>query len=223
MILLKIWWSLIATKDTKQKVNISYLKKIAKFLKTFKDETIIVTHGTGNVGHGFVQEFWLSSKNQSQLRQNLDKYFEEIDQVFPGFKRLRVENIMTGKYMVPKQAKIISWGDITTEPKIVSSDDIFSYFLHHENIRDAFFLTDVDWVFDTEGKIIKEIDKTTFHGINFWNKKWDVTWAMQQKIWKLFTKSSDWTRNVRIINGENIENLKHIIENKTGTGTKIIV
>ena len=222
MILLKIWWSLIVKKNTHEDINKKYLKKVNDFLEQYKQETIIITHGTGNVGHGFVKEFWLTKENHLQLRVLLDKYFEEIDAIFPKYQRICAENIMKGDYILPKRGKILCGWDITNDPRIISSDDVFSYLLHHEDIDKAFLLTDVQGVYDQNKKIIPEISQETLSTIPFWKKEWDVTWAMQQKIEKLFDHQSS-KKTVRILHWEDLENAKRIIGTGKWIGTKIYI
>lgn len=221
MLLLKIGWSLIVTKDTQEEINQDYLRQIQDFLETFKDETILITHGTGNVWHGFVQQFWLTKENRTLLRKDLDCYFRQIDTYIPGYKRINAEDVVTGKYTIQDKDRIICGGDITSMPTIISSDDVFSYILHHHTITHAYMLTDVDGVYDIQQNIISDITKDTLPSIPFWWKKWDVTWAMEKKIAKLFDHTSDQKKIVRIINGRNIKNFHNIIETNDGIGTKI--
>lgn len=220
MILLKIWWSLIVKKNTHEEINKEYLQQIYNFLQQYNKDTIIITHWTWNVWHGFVQEFGLTKNNQSQLRELLDIYFTAIDTYFPGYKRFCAENVIEGKCRIQKGDKIICGWDISTQAKIISSDDVFSYILHHEDIEDAFLLTDVQWVYDPNKKIIQDISQETLHTIPFWKKEWDVTWAMQQKIEKLFDHQSS-KKTVRILHGEDIKNAKNVIETGEWIWTKI--
>lgn len=223
MLLLKIGWSLIVTKNTQEEINQDYLRQIQDFLETFKDETTIITHGTGNVWHGFVQQFWLTKDNWTLLRKDLDDYFRQIDTHIPWYKRIRAEDVVTGKYTIQNKDKIICGGDITSVPTIISSDDVFSYILHHHTITNAYMLTDVDGVYDIHKTIINEITKDTLDTIHFRKKDGDVTWAMQQKIKKLFDYISKGEKRVWIINWGNIENFDKILKTGKGIGSKIII
>jgi isopentenyl phosphate kinase len=221
--LLKIWWSLIAKKNTNQEMDSNYLKKIFLFLSSYRDEPIILIHGTGNVGHGFVQKHWLSEENKHLLRKNLDEYFQKIDAIFPEFTRIKIEDVLASNYDITSNKKIICWWDITNSAKILSSDDAFSHFLYHQKAESAYMLTDIDGVVDINRKIIDDIDKKSFEHIHFWKKEWDVTGGMKHKIQKLFNDMSNGKKKVRIINGKNTNNFKNIIEKDTGIGTKIYI
>ncbi len=221
MILLKIWWSLIARKNNNQEMDKFYLEKIFLFLLWYRDKSIILIHGTGNVGHGFVQKNWLSKENKNQLRKNLDKYFQKIDDIFLWFTRVKIEDVLASRYDTYTNKKIICWWDISDNAKILSSDDAFAYFLHNKNIKEAYMLTDIDGVLDIDKKIIKHIDKKTFEHIYFRKKEWDVTGGMKYKIQKLFSNVSNTNKKVRIINGKDTNNFKNIIERNTGIGTRI--
>jgi len=223
MILIKIGWSLIAPKHDTTLFNLNFLKKIARFLKWFADEPIILLHGTWNVWHWFVEQFWLTKKSSVLLRKELDKYFEKINTVFPDFKRLRAIDIMNARYTLSPGAKIISWWDTTSKPSIISSDDLFSHFLHTIGTDDNYILTDVDGVLDKHGKIIDAIDYDKLKKIAFRSKAWDVTWAMWNKVRKLFTWKKSSPKTVWIVNGNKLENLAHIIKHKTWVGTKIYI
>jgi len=221
MLLLKIWWSLIATKNTDQDIDFEYLSKLHNFLQKYKDTSIILVHWTGNVGHWFVKKFWLSQETKHQLRKDLDEYFQKIDKIFPEFQRISIEDVTNVKYHLSPKAKIICWGDITDEPKIISSDDAFACFLHNEDIKESYLLTDVDGVLDKNGDIINQIDKKSFEDIHFWKKEWDVTGAMEQKIKKLFNHKTWEEKKIWIINGKKLDNFEKIITKKEGIGTKI--
>lgn len=221
MILLKIWGSLIAPKHTEKMFDISYLKKIAKFLELFKDEAIVLVHGTGNVGHWFVEQFWLTKSTYKKLRKNLDIYFAKIDTIFPGFKRVKARNVLKSKYKIWLRSKIICGWDATSKLEIISSDDIFSYFLHHTKTSKNYMLSDVDGVLNAKKHIIKKIDSPILQQIHFRKKKWDVTWSMGQKIHKLFKKYQSSSKEVRIVNWKKLGNLKKIIKTNHWIGTKI--
>jgi isopentenyl phosphate kinase len=221
MLLLKIWWSLIAKKNTDQDIDSGYLSDLYNFLQEHKDMSIILIHGTGNIGHWFVKKFWLSQETKYQLRKDLDEYFQKIDKIFPEFQRISIEDVINLKYHLSPKAKIICWWDITNEPKIISSDDAFASFLHNEDIKESYLLTDVDGVLDKNREIINQIDKQSFEDIHFWKKEWDVTGAMEQKIRKLFDHKTWGEKKIWIINGKKLENFHNIITKKEGIGTRI--
>lgn len=221
MIVLKIWGSLIATKNTQEDINREYLKKIYILLSAYKD--ILLIHGAWNVGHWFINAFWLSQENKHQLRKNLDEYFQKIDTIFSDFQRVRLEDVLNSESNFSLYPKVICWWDITDDAKLISSDEWFAYFLHHSNVQESYILTDVDWVFDENKKIIETIDKNSCKNIQFRKKEWDVTWSMEQKIKKLFKERSDWKKIVWIINGNNLDNFKNIVTKKVWIGTKVYV
>lgn len=221
MLVLKIGWSLIAKKNTDQDIDFEYLSDLHNFLEKYKDIGVILVHGTGNIGHWFVKKFWLSQETKHQLRKDLDEYFQKIDKIFSEFQRIPIEDVTNLKYHLSSKAKIICWWDITNEPKIISSDDAFACFLHNEDIKEAYLLTDVDGVLDKNGNIIKQIDKRSFEDILFWKKEWDVTGAMEQKIRKLFDHKTHEEKTIWIINGKKLENFHNIITKKEGIGTRI--
>lgn len=217
MILIKLWWSLIAPKDNPWYINTEYLKKFYGIIKNHK--TIIV-HGTGNIWHGFIRNYWLSNNTYSIWRNILDKYFQYIDNQILWCKRLKYQEIIKRDFI--EQNTIIGW-DITKDLQIISSDKIFAKILAKNNTKIAIIATDVDGVLDTDNQIIWSISKDNLENIHFRSKPWDVTGSMKEKIQQLITHNNGSKKVVRICNGYNLENIENIITTGKWIGTQILL
>jgi len=216
MLLIKLWWSIIAPKNTPGYINKQYLKEFAVTIKKY--DTILI-HGTGNVWHGFIKQYWLSSNTYTIGRKQLDTYFQEIDTII-WHKRIRYPYKDRSKI---KKSSII-WWDITRQYTIISSDTIFAEILStNNNIQTAIIATDVDGVLDDKNSVIKTINKNNIHNIHFRSKSWDVTGSMKEKIQQLI-KHNTWSKKiVWICNGYNLENLNNIITKNQWIWTKILL
>lgn len=223
MDIIKIWGSILAPKHQYKVVNHSYLEQFSQFINQyFQDQQLILIHGAGSYGHGFVSQYGLNIDNQHLLRAQMDEYFEIIDQYFPQFQRHSAEDVINHSYTLTEKT-MTAW-DVSSQATVISGDDTFAHYFKHEDIQRAFFLTDVPGVLDLDNNIIPEISQANIDDIHFWNKENDVTGSMEQKIKKLLdSKQPDITKTVRILHADNLENFKNILQTWEGTWTKIII
>lgn len=217
MILIKIGGSIIAPKDKIWYINHEYIDNFSKIIQWL--DTILV-HWTGNIGHWFIKEYWLSKKTHAIWRRILNNYFKIIEDHFPNHTRLKYDKNIDRTTI---KNEIIIGGDITTDLSIISSDEIFAKVLANTAIQHAIIATDVDGVLDHNNKIIPIISKDNIDTINFRWKKGDVTGSMKQKIALLIQHNNKSTKTVRICNGYNLENIKNIITTNKGIGTKVLL
>lgn len=211
MLLVKIWWSLIAPKD-KEGIDENYLQKISSFFLNF--ENIFITHWTGNIWHWRIKSLikdnpWkdlrsLLINDFKNGRQILDIYFKKVDDYFSWFNRIYVEKFIKENKNNFKSWKYIIWGDVLSTWEIISSDDIIWEMINYDFIELVLILTDVDGVYDKNWQIIQNITKDNFDQIDFWNKKNDVTWGMKQKVLKIL---NTWKKAI-ICNWKNFDNLE---------------
>lgn len=217
MILIKLWWSLIAPKNKPWYINTEYLNS---FYTTIKDHETIIIHGTGNVWHGFINSYWLSAQTYNAWRDTLDKYFQYIDKQRPWHKRIKYKE--EKKWESIERNTVIGW-DITEDLQIISSDKIFAKILAKNTIQIAIIATDVDGVLDMDNNIIPSIAKDNVETIHFREKPWDVTWSMKEKIQQLITHNQGSNKTVWICNGYNLENIHNIITTGKWIGTQILL
>jgi isopentenyl phosphate kinase len=217
MILIKLWWSIIAPKNKLGYIDKIYLQSFSKKLWTNNN---ILVHGTGNIWHWFIEKYGLSGKTYKVGREILDRYFNIIDSYLPWYTRERYTNSTDRRRI--KQNTIIG-GDITTDQKIISSDRIFAEILARKDISLAIIATDVDGVLDDNNNIIQDIDSSNIHTIHFWEKAGDVTWSMKEKIAQLIEHNAWSKKTVRICNGYNLDNIQHIIKTGQWVGTRVLL
>ncbi len=233
-ILIKIWGSLLAPKNS-QKKDFKIIKFLSKIIKKFPDKNFFIINWTWNIWHTFVQENFLNEKNIFKLQWNLKKFFSEIDEEFfklwikkNNFKRFETNKIYLDKENFFKKNKKfeqkinIFWWDILKDWKIISSDKIFWDFINFFNEKwekfDWFFAWDTNWIYDKSWLTIEKIYLSNFEKINFTEKKWDVTWWMKNKFLELIWKKFD---EIIIFNWLNLNSWKNIFlktwENKDFT------
>lgn len=216
MILIKLWWSLIAPKHKTWYIDKKYIEI---FSQTIKKLSTILVHGTGNVWHGFIEKHGLSPNSYNIGRKKLDDYFWEIDKIVE-YNRVRYTNNIDRKVITKNT--IIGW-DITTDFKIISSDRIFAEILAHKDISLAIIATDIDGVLDDKNNIIPIITEDNINTIHFRSKDGDVTGSMKEKIQQLIKHNQGSNKIVRICNGYNLENLNKIITTNQWIGTQVLL
>lgn len=112
--------------------------------------------------------------------------------------------------------------------RIASTEKIFLSFINMINsnndckykIKKIIFCTDRDGIEDMNGGIIRVIDRNKFNRWEiFWDSSdnYDVTGGMKEKVKMAFKVQCP----VWIVNGNDPENLKHILNENNGTGTLI--
>lgn len=212
MIVLKLWWSVFADKNKKEFIDFNHLKKFKNIIENI-NKKIILVHGTGNWGHWFVKNNWLNINNYKKLENKLKIFFKKIDNIFNNFERLYFDSIEKINLI---QNNIIIWWYIN-KTEIISSDRIISDIIKNEKIEKSFILSDIDWVLDTNGKIIEFINKKNIKNISFWDNENDATWSMKQKVLNLL---NTWYKSY-ILNWKNLENFENILNGKKWIKTQI--
>lgn len=199
-ILIKIWGSLLAPKNS-QKKYFEVIKFLSEIIKKFPDRNFFIINWSWNIWHSFVENNILNEKNILILQENLKNFFSEIDKNFLE-NWIKISRFETNKIYenrgnfqdfenFPKIS--ILWWDILKNGKIISSDKIFwdfiDFFEKKWELFSWYFIWDTDWVYDENWKTILELSiKDDFEKINFKEKKWDVTWWMKNKFLELFWK-----------------------------------
>ena len=153
-------------------------------------------------------------KNWRKILNNFNKI---VSNYFPNFKRYYPWELFKKNF---EEKNIICWWDVDPLTwKIISSDDIFEFFVDKfsDKINKAIVLTDVDWVLDNKWNVINKINKNNLKLVQFWKKIWDVTWSMKAKVEKLVWKKIE----ILIINWYNINNLLNILQKNKWIYTKI--
>ncbi len=216
MLLIKLGGSLIAPKHT-HTISTQYVKDFYQIIKKYPS---IIVHGTGNVGHWFINQYGLSTKTWHIGREILDTYFNHIDTLCDQHQRLYY-NTQIDRKNIPDYT-IISW-DITTDCKIISSDAIFAEILANKDISLAIMVTDVDGVLDQNNNIIPLINQQNIDTIHFRQKPWDVTGSMQEKITQLIQHNKWSNKQVWICNGNYLVNIEQILNLNQGIWTQILL
>ncbi len=218
MLIIKLGGSIFAPKH-KNYVDLDYLQKFKNFLDQIDDQ-IILAHGTGNKGHGFVNKYGVSVDTFSIWKNIAKEFFWSIDKIF-GYKRLEAEDIIKWNVKIPKNKNIITGWDIDSESlRIISSDEILPFLVGKYNIKNSYMLTDVDGILDSDNNVIPNIDINNLQDIEFWSKEWDVTNSMLGKIQSMKKYISN-KNTMWIINGYDLENAENIILNWQWKWTKI--
>jgi len=212
MLIIKIWGSIFAPKNS-NKFDLDYLKLLKSELEKVYKDKIIIIHWTWNIWHSFVKKYWINRKTFKLFLKIRKKFFREIDFIFSWYKRILAKKFLKLKNKILNYNKnIIIWGDIINRTlNIISSDLIFSKLISKNTLN--IILTDVNWVFDENWKVIEKISLKNISHIKFWEKENDVTWAMKQKILSLKWNINNISKWVWICNWNNLENLKNIIKN----------
>jgi len=225
-ILIKIWGSLLAPKNS-QKKNFNVIKFLSEIIKKFPDKKFFIINWTWNVWHSFVEKNFLNEKNILILQNNLKKFFSEIDKNFlenwiewKNFQRFETNKIYLEKnffsWSKNFEKKInIFWWDILKNWKIISSDKIFWDFINFFEKKwerfSWYFAWDTNWVYDENKKTFEKIFLSDIEKIKFNKKKWDVTWWMKNKFLELFWKNFN---EIIIFNWEKEKNWKNIFWDK---------
>ncbi len=210
-VLIKIWWSLIAPKNRENYLDKIYLKEISDFIrKNILD--VFLIHWAGNIWHNFLKklivETGFSLKDvlklyAEKIKYHIQYWYSIIDSYFFDLNRVYIKKVLTGE--IKSFSWKITWWDIDWDNfLIISGDDAFSYLASLKNKFDLkLILTDVDWVLDTQGNVIRKIDKNNIKNIKFWSVNNDLTWGMRWKVMKLL-----WKWPIYILNGYNFKNLE---------------
>lgn len=222
MLNIKLWWSIFVPKDQNNFINTDYLNNFKNFLNKVTKKNYILHHGTWNVWHWFIKKYWLSNSTYDIWKSILNQYFSDIDKIF-NLKRINAYDIIQNNVNYDPKVSYITWGDISPDLRIISSDETFSKTFWLDFVNTGLILTDVDWVIDQEWNIISHIDNTSFNQIHFWTKKNDVTGSMHKKVENIL-KTINWKwKKVWIANWTNFDNIYEILTNDKWIWTQILI
>jgi len=223
MFIIKIWGSVFAPKQS-ELFNTSLLKKLSKIILKNCNEKVILIHWTWNIGHDFVNKYWVT-RDTFELYKNIRKwFFKNMEDIFIWYKREAAENILIkwNELLYWNENILISWDINSNNLDIISSDEVF-WFLSEKNANSKkIILTDVEWVLDWDGNTIKKLKISWMNKINYWDKVWDVTDWMRWKLSSLencLTLEWEW---VWIIDGNDLDNFENILSKWEGKWSYII-
>ena len=212
MLVIKIWGSVFAPKKS-EIFNTDLLLSLSKILfDTYKGQIILI-HGTWNIGHDFVNKYWVNRKSYEIYKKLREPFFKKMENIFTWFNRIKAEDVLKKWNIVShKSWNFIIWWDIDSVSLDIISSDIVFWILSKENKNTKkIILTDVAWVLDNSNKIIKILELSLIDKINFWDKDWDVTDWMRWKISALSDYLEKNWSGVWIIDGNNLNNIRNII------------
>ena len=221
MLLIKVWWSVFAPKNSNV-FDRSYLTELYDFFQTI-NEQIIFIHGTWNVWHWFVSEYWVSDDTIDIWREKSGIFFDKIDTLFKWYVRYSLDDVLSGKVNIQqcKENIIIGWDISDKWLQILSSDDGLWYIMQTESIDIAYCLTDIDGILDSNNSIIPEINVLNTCAINFWEKPGDKSWWMRWKIEMFNQYIVNSNKNLWIVNGWKLDRIKQLLKTWKTKGTKI--
>jgi len=213
MLVLKIWGSVFAPKN-KNVFDTLYLESLKNILLKKDFGKIVLLHGTGSFGHNFVLKHGISEETFYDFLIYSTDFFSRVDAVFQEFLRVPGEDILSSDYTIDRIGEnIISWWDAFVETyEVLSSDDLFSKMMSLNRENKNIILTDVNWVYDKNNKLITQLSLKDIDSLDFWNKEWDVTNWMKWKLLALkdgLVSAESW---VWICNWFNLDNFTKILE-----------
>jgi isopentenyl phosphate kinase len=145
--------------------------------------------------------------------------FTSIDTA-TGAVRLYPEEIT---YLSPDtQGSFVLGWDIRPNLTISSWDTQFPEIINATQATEGYMLTNVGWVLDKNNQIIPVITKNILSSIAFREVDNDVTWGMKWKIEELFDRIL-MPCTIRIIEGNDLDNVSAIMRTGTWVWTKIII
>ncbi len=158
-----------------------------------------------------------------KIHTTLHKYFSMVDEYFPLYTRISGEWIYEDNYdktiFDQFDKLIIGWS--VTHSKTVSSEKIYKKIQQKLTPPITYMLTDVDWVFDKDWNVIPIINNDNIGSLHFYKKEGDVSWWMKEKIEQLQEVWNTYHWKTRIINWNDIDNVKNVILNDTWIWTQV--
>lgn len=222
LLLLKLWWSLIAPKGTLE-FRHERLEKISIILEWLPHTKKIILNGTWHFWHWAVNQYGVNECSYMKIQSVLFTYFSLVDKYFPKFTRV------SGKWIYENDCDlnvfnehnniITAWSITHNMP--LSSEKIYSILLRKFQPKITYMLTDVAWIFNKEWNVIPIINKENLNSLHFYEKKWDASWWMKEKIEQLQTVWKEFHWKTWVIDGNNIENILEVINNDRWIGTQV--
>lgn len=218
MKLIKIWWSLLAPKNTVW-CDESYCHRFFDRRQQQNFWNCLLIHGVWNIGHGYIKKHGLSVKTYLGIRSALYTLYTYIDRYIWAV-RIQPQEI---KYVTKEsQWSYICGGDITVDLTIISWDQQIVDALNACHWWNAYILTDIDGVLDHNAEVIEIITKDTVADIDFRTIENDITGSMRGKIESLF-QWVHYSSIIRIINWNDLENVTRVIKTWQWIWTKVII
>ncbi len=221
MLVLKLWWSVFAPKNSTF-FDRDYLKNFYQLLRNLHEDIFFI-HWAGNIGHTFVKQYGLNEKSYSLWRNNVrDTLWNPFSEIFPDFQRVEIEQIMSGDIDVTElHGNFITGGDISSDYKIISGDDVFAFAMQRLQSHVGYMVTDVPWILDQNSSTIPRIDAHNLSSVSFWKKEWDAQNSMFTKVTALQDYLAWSGAKVWIMDSQNLANIVRIMSTWEGVGTCI--
>lgn len=221
MRILKIGGSVITRKEHYEEINENAIKEVCSAIaENYKD--LILIHGAGSFGHPHVKKFGLNDAIAIARIHNacvrLNEYFcrKLIEYEIPavGVHPLSSSYEIVGK-LLEKGFVPVLHGDVTSDFKVVSGDEIAINLANLFNATHVGFATNVNGVF-VNGKVVERFRRNMIADTIGED---DVTGKMRGKLEKIFTLEKKC--RVFIFRGEG-ENIKKFLSGKD-VGTEVIL
>ncbi len=238
-ILVKIGGSVINPKSTKSKrLNKGLLKKIGKTIKKYWPyKNFILVLGGGYIGHTLTLEAKRKS-DRVKFSRNYQAYEEKVvnrvadlfyDLGLPVY-RIRYSAMyfdsVNGKEIGRSVEEALAhgfipllyadWVKTAKGMKVLSSDEIMKHVSRNVPVSKAVFLTDVDGVYDKNGKVIARISRRKLKNLDVGTVK-DATGGMKKKLIEISGMPVD----VFVVNGYYPDRLEDIVNGRKTIGTHI--
>ncbi|MDD3303214.1 MAG: hypothetical protein PHN31_06680 [Candidatus Gracilibacteria bacterium] len=222
MLIIKVGGSVFAPKKSNVFYS-DYLSALSSLLSEYYKGQILLVHGTGNIGHDFVNTYGVNKTTFEIFKNVRKKFYKKMEDIFYGYTRNSAQDILEeSKKIILGKGNYIVGGDINSDTlDIISSDQVFGFFCKKYKDCHKIILTDVPGVLDEYGETIPKLNITMINNLNFWDKSGDVTNGMKGKLLSIEKSLSIGNSGIWIIDGKNLKNLMNILISGKGEGTYI--
>jgi isopentenyl phosphate kinase len=223
MIIIKLWWSVFAPKNS-HFFDRDYLLSFYTLVKSFW-ESVFFIHWAGNVWHSFVKQNGLNKESYSLWKKNIrNNLWNPFSEIFPDFQRIEIEDLLIGKIDTNAlQGNYIVGWDISSDFQILSGDDAFSFIMKKIGEKKGYMVTDIAWILDGQSQLIETLNIWDLSKIQFWKKEWDVQNSMFTKVSSIKKYLEGTGSTVWIMHGNNLNNVQSVINTGVWVGTKIVL
>lgn len=227
-----------------------FVKMLAKVRKKHPEYAWFIGTGAGSFGHYVAKESgYHNNPSDPAIAAKIHQSVVDLNAMviklmhkggIPAFslqpsafiKRTNSKTVISREFPLPQMLKQglvpVVYGDVISDNKagtsIISTEDVLDV-CARQLIEDDFrieyvvYVTSVDGVLDTEGHVLPSVSRNQ-DIIEHTNSNFDVTGGIKQKIDSGF-RALDYTKNVHIINGNNLSCLDDLFEGKEA-GTRIV-